>query len=319
MQFSAIFRNSFVFVQFLTIFADFWQFSAICPLPIEFYPKENPEGLSGEALSKLILEEIDGLGLSMGNCRGQGYDGAGAMAGSQRGAATRITRLYPKVVYFHCFAHMLNLSVMKIITVKVVRDMFDNCRVISDFFNNSAKRYQRFAEIITSSLGKDVININKLIDICRTRWIERIDGLSRFKEAYQLTYESLRTISKNEKLHGTDWNADTRATAGGLVKLMEKFEFIVALVVAKEVLEYVYALTMSLQSSTCAIVEAYESVTTVVETLKSVRVNVDVHHEKWYQEAVQIGESVSVGPGKPRTFVILKHQRSFQQLLKPPT
>ena len=217
---------------------------------------------------------------------------------------------------------MLNLSVMKIITVKVVWDMFDNCRVISDFFNNSAKRYQRFAEIITSSLGKDVININKLIDICRTRWIERIKLMALVaskKLTYQLTYESLRTISKNEKLHGTDWNADTRATAGGLVKLMEKFEFIVALVVAKEVLEYVYALTMSLQCSTCAIVEAYESVTTVVETLKSVRVNVDVHHEKWYQEAVQIGESVSVGPGKPRTFVILKHQRSFQQLLKPPT
>ena len=221
------------------------------------------------------------------------------MAGTQIGAATRITRLYPKVIYFHCFAHMLNLSVIKIITVQVVRDMFDNCRVISDFFNNSAKRYQRFVEIITESLGKDVVN--KLIDICRTRWIERIDGLSRFKEAYQPTYNALRSISTNNMLHGADWNPESRATAGGLVKLMEKFDFIMALVVTKEVLEYMYALTVSLQSSTCAIVEAYHSVSTVIETLKSVRVNIDHHHEKWYKEAVRIAETINVAPSKPRT------------------
>ena len=91
------------------------------------------KGVSGEALSKLIFAELNRLGISMQNCRAQGYDGAGAMAGSKKGVAARISKLYPWIIFVHCSSHVLNLSVMRIITVQVVRDMFDNCRVISDF------------------------------------------------------------------------------------------------------------------------------------------------------------------------------------------
>ena len=38
-------------------------------------------GLSGKNLAKLILEGLDNLTLPIDNCRGQGYDGAGAVAG----------------------------------------------------------------------------------------------------------------------------------------------------------------------------------------------------------------------------------------------
>ena len=38
---------------------------------------ECSKGVSGEALSKSILEAVEELRLDMDNCRGQGYDGAG--------------------------------------------------------------------------------------------------------------------------------------------------------------------------------------------------------------------------------------------------
>ena len=44
-------------------------------------------GLSGEQLSKNILDAIADLGLDIQDCRGQGYDGAGAMAGIKNGCA----------------------------------------------------------------------------------------------------------------------------------------------------------------------------------------------------------------------------------------
>ena len=38
-------------------------------------------GLSGEQLAKLIVDALNELTLSIDDCRGQGYDGAGAVAG----------------------------------------------------------------------------------------------------------------------------------------------------------------------------------------------------------------------------------------------
>ena len=54
------------------------------------------QGLDGQAIAKVILDAVEELGLSMENCRAQGYDGAGSMAGCKKGTATRIQNLYPK-------------------------------------------------------------------------------------------------------------------------------------------------------------------------------------------------------------------------------
>ena len=264
-------------------------------------------GLSGEALSKLLLHEIEELGLSMEKCRGQAYDGAGAMAGCQSGAATRISNDFPLAIFIHCFSHRLNLSVMLMIKVKPVRDMFDTVRVISDYFNDSAKRYERFLEVIQKELGKEE-GITKLIDICRTRWIQRIDGLTRFKEAYRATYKALKLISKGDLFHDTKWNAESRAAATGLAVSMEKFEFILAMVVCQELMQYIYSLTISLQSSTLAIVEAYHEVATVIETLEGLKLNVKSHHKIWYDEAVRVAATINVTPAKKRTCFFQAHR-----------
>ncbi len=56
------------------------------------------KGLSGEALSDKISKFINGIGLSMEDCRGQGYDGAGNMAKKFSGVTARIQRNYEKAI-----------------------------------------------------------------------------------------------------------------------------------------------------------------------------------------------------------------------------
>ena len=68
-------------------------------------------GLSGQALSTLIMEGIRNLGLDMECCRGQGYDGAGNMSGKYQGAASLIQNDYHRAIYVNCAAHRLNLCV----------------------------------------------------------------------------------------------------------------------------------------------------------------------------------------------------------------
>ena len=62
--------------------------------------------MSGAQLAKLILKALGDLILSIDDCSGQGYDGAGAVAGHINGL-----KLNSKALYTHCYSHRLNLSV----------------------------------------------------------------------------------------------------------------------------------------------------------------------------------------------------------------
>lgn len=53
-----------------------------------------------------IVQQLSTWQLEPQLLRGQAYDGAGAMAGKSRGAASHITSIYPKAVYTHCAAHI---------------------------------------------------------------------------------------------------------------------------------------------------------------------------------------------------------------------
>ena len=70
------------------------------------------EGLSGEKLASVILKTLSQLNLNINDCRGQGYDGAGAVAGKINGCSAHILRLNNKALYTHCFSHRLNLVML---------------------------------------------------------------------------------------------------------------------------------------------------------------------------------------------------------------
>nr|XP_047132966.1 zinc finger MYM-type protein 1-like isoform X2 [Hydra vulgaris] len=80
-------------------------------------------GLTGVLLSTKIKKSIHKLGLEMSYCRGQGYDGAGNMAGHLCGVAALILKDFPKAPYIHCYSHQLNLCVAKACAIPSIRDM----------------------------------------------------------------------------------------------------------------------------------------------------------------------------------------------------
>ena len=87
--------------------------------------------LRGADLAKLILDELTNLNLCVSDCRGQGYDGAGAVAGHVSGLSAHILRLNPTALYTHCFSHRLNLVVTKYCSIPLVRNTFMQIKEIS--------------------------------------------------------------------------------------------------------------------------------------------------------------------------------------------
>ena len=152
-------------------------------------------GISGAAISDSIKSEIRSLGLTLDNCRGQGYDGAGNMAGRYDGAAALIKNDYPKALYVHCASHRLNLCVTSSCKIMTIKNMMSDVKAVSDYFNSSPKLADYLKTNIVQIFPKD--KHTKLIDLCRTRWIERLVALDRFQELYEAIMITLENIYKN--------------------------------------------------------------------------------------------------------------------------
>ena len=128
-------------------------------------------GLTGKDLSTVLLKCItDDLKLNIEDCRGQGYDGAGAVAGRINGLSSHILRLNKLALYTHCVSHRLNLVVASSCSAQCVKNVMAQIKELSYFFNLSQNR-QLILEDNVSRVCPD-FGKKKLLDVCRTRWIE---------------------------------------------------------------------------------------------------------------------------------------------------
>ena len=136
-------------------------------------------GTIGRALADKILETLQDYGLLKSNTSGgQAYDGAGNMAGRCNGAAALIQSSCPKAVYVHCAAHTLNLCVVAACNVQLIKNMMGTMVEICLFFSNSPKRQLELEKQI-KELESDC-TATKLVSLCKTRWVARIDALEVF-------------------------------------------------------------------------------------------------------------------------------------------
>ena len=247
-----------------------------------FFPCK--EGVRGAQIATLLKDKAAELGLEMENCRGQGYDGAGNMAGKYIGAATLISKEYPAALYVHCAAHRLNLCVADACKVQTIKNMMSVVRKASYFFDGSPKRQQILEKYIKECCPQS--SHRTLVDVCRTRWVERIDGISRFEEMLPAVIKTWEEMKSNEN---DIYNADTSSDAESLYAYCKKFSVVFALVVTRECFYRIRGATLMLQSrSHMDIMKGYSVVENVQMTLEDVRRNVEEYHHLWFTRANEL-------------------------------
>ena len=135
-------------------------------------------GLTGKDFYNEVTEALSSFGLDLQNCCGQGYDGAGAVSGHINGLSVLILRENSKALYTHYASHRLNLVFGTSCKISSVCNLMDAIKDISSFFNFSAIRAEHLQNFI-KKYEQGRIKC-KLIDVCHTRWISRIEGLELF-------------------------------------------------------------------------------------------------------------------------------------------
>ena len=164
--------------------------------------------------------------------RGQAYDGAGAMAGKSKGAASYLITKQPKALYTHCASHRLNLCVVKCCSIREINNVMQSADKISRFFNNLPKRQLALEKWIDELFAQHEKR-KKVKDMCHTRWIERHEAFEVFIDLFMPITCCLEEIANSSP---ADWNGETRSDAQSLFFTIFRFSFVVALVLTEKVL-----------------------------------------------------------------------------------
>ena len=153
---------------------------------------ECDTGITSQCLADKLMGCLQAYDLDLTKLRGQAYDGAGNVAGTVKGAAAIISRQYPLALYLHCASHCLNLAVVKSLQITSVRNMMGVIERINQFFSAHPKRQRALETAIANTQPSS--SVHKLKDLCRTRWVQRIDALQVFQSLYQSIVACMESI-----------------------------------------------------------------------------------------------------------------------------
>ena len=105
---------------------------------------ECRNGLTGVGLYQTINKFLGSVGLDILDCHGQGYDGAGAVAGKDKGLQAQICRVNLKTLYTHCASYRLNLAVVASCKEERIRNVMEQIKEMFNFFNFSVPSKKQF-------------------------------------------------------------------------------------------------------------------------------------------------------------------------------
>lgn len=177
---------------------------------LKFVPVSD---VPGNGLVITINNELQYLGLDLNYMRGQGYDGAAAMSGAFNGVQAIILKKYPKAIYTHCVSHSLNLVLNDTSKIQAIRNCVGVLKEICTFMRASVRQFN----ILKTKLSDFNLTSSRLMNYSDTRWIERHETITMFKN-------DILTIIKTLEQIITD-NKDDSSTARSFHKKLCDFEF----------------------------------------------------------------------------------------------
>ena len=191
---------------------------------------------SGEDIAKLILKTLEGYGIPISDCIGQGYDNGSNMAGKYNGAQAWILKKDSLAVFGPCATHSLNLY-----GVQAAR----SCGEVITFFGIVQKTYVVFSssprrwKILQVEIGSSFHYLSE------TRWSVRIDAVKPFATHFPSLVIALRKLLQGE---AATLKPESFADVKGILKFLKKFAYLLLSSIWYKVLRAIHRRNMVLQT-----------------------------------------------------------------------
>ena len=238
-----------------------------------------------ETLFKLLKDTLMSHGLNLSQVRGQCYDGASNMSGRYHGLQARVKLESPKAVYVHCYAHCLNLVLVDAMkSNKTARNFFGTLESLYCFIRQSTCRHSLFQTLqheFEASTDDDTGRI-VIKQLCETRWACRFEAIRAMEANLQVIVELLHTIEDETS------QAKAAADARGLLHQFQSFEFLLAMVVLKQLLEHTNVVSQYLQSRQIDLGAAVSSIQATLSVLRRYRSEEKFH--ECFEAATSLAE-----------------------------
>ncbi|XP_068585634.1 THAP domain containing 12a [Cebidichthys violaceus] len=258
-----------------------------------------------DALAETLLSEMtEKWGLDMEQCRGQAHSCSGTHFGKMKTFAAKLTERFPMVVLTQRSTRTLNLSLANGMALSGVQLVLSTFKKIEAFFSQSPLLVLELEHAITIFYPDKAEKATELKEICGTSWTRRHDAFEVAVEILEALLLCVDSVHDNEDMR---WNDQVTHNALEISKALADFEFVMALVVLKNALTLTHAFGKNVQGQTADAHFATTSLKAVLHTLKEVSDNIDVYHEFWNDEAVNLAAAMEIPVKVPRSF-LRKHQ-----------
>ena len=140
------------------------------------------------------------------------------------------------------------------------------------------------------------------MNVCGTWWVLRLDGMERVQEMIKPIIFALEDIKDN---HDGSYQADAHTDASGV------YCTILNLIIVRNILAYITAITTELQKVNLDILGVYDAVGNVVNTLQICRDDADRKHNKCLKGAVALASELDIPVKKPRVVRRQVHRENY--------
>jgi hypothetical protein len=253
-----------------------------CEIKEDFVDFITSTEKTGLGLSLVILKKLERDGLSLSDCRGQGYDNGANMAGNYSGVQSRILEVNPAAKFLPCAAHSENRvgvnAADKVPEAKLILGQIQNLFV---FFSLSTSRWH----ILTS---KTKLTLKGQSD---TRWSAKAAAVSALWNEYSNVVDVLTEISISDQ-----FSSDVAAAAYSRLKDMLNYKFLLGLTIWNQLLFQINLTNVSLQGRQMDVSRAEKKLSILVEFLKDFKkTGFKDSQQLCYQMAEEIGIDISSG------------------------
>ncbi|KAM4546487.1 THAP domain containing 12a [Fundulus diaphanus] len=262
------------------------------------------EGDAEDLPGKLLDEMTDRWGLDMSQCRGQAHSCSGTHSRKIQAFASKVAEKYPKAILALRSTNPLNLSLANSMAVPGVQLVLSTFKKIESFFSQSPLLQEEFEHAISIFYPDNKGKAEELKKICRTSWTRRNDGFAVALEVIEALLLCADSVHDNEDMR---WNDQITYNALEISKALTDFELVMALIVLKNIMAVVQVFGKNLQGKAADVHSASASLTAVLQSLKEILDNIDVYHDFFYDEAVNLAAAMEIPVKVPRRF-LRKHQ-----------
>lgn len=271
---------------------------------VEFLLYDGEELCMAEKLESRIMKEWD---LNMEHCRGQAHAGSGVFGSKMKAIASHLMEKYPMAMNTPCATYALNVHLANSIPLTGVQVVMSVLKKTDAFFKASPLLQAELDSAISILSQGNTKKGDNLKENCRATWTELHNVFEMAVDLLEPLLLCMDSIHDNEELK---WNDQFTSDAYAISEALADFEFVITLVVMKNALSFTRAFGKNLQGETLDVYFAASSLTAVLHSLHEVLDNIEVYHEFWFEEAVNLATAIEIPVKVPRLF--LRKQRAIE-------